>query len=930
MKNTDYKKLLPYLAALVVFVLLTIVYFKPVTEGYELRQADVINYKGMAKEIHDYRRIYGEEPLWTNSMFGGMPAYQIDVQNNTNLLVKIDRLLQVGFPGVIGYFFLMFIGFYVLMLCMKVDPWLGLIGAAAYAFSSYFIIIVEAGHNTKVHALAYAPAVLGSFLLLLRGRMWLGAALFTLFMGLQLMSNHVQITYYLFLVLLIVGIGELIAVFLDKKSLPAFFTRVGLLFIGATLSVMASSSNLWNTYEYGKDTTRGPSELTIGGDGVITVADKGLDKSYITDWSYGVEESWSFVFPGANGPGSGYIGSEKSFATTKTIKPEVKAYINDRAMTSQQTQGREGFMINSYWGDQPFTSGPTYMGALVVFLFVLAFVYVKDRLKWAILIASVLVLFLGWGRNFMGFTEFFIDYFPGYNKFRSVSMILTMLELMMPLMAMLFIREMIVNREEIRMDKKKFLISGGVTFGILLLVTLSPSTFISFLSQNDLAAFASDMNPIIGDVKDQLVDYRIEQFRSDAWRSLGFIAAGMLVIYLYVFSQLPKSAMLLVVGILIFADLYTFDLRYLNNEKVNGQYKSWQKAGEYPYMPGQADMSILEKEASSNPELMKKVQSEMSNVKVEGKGRDLQLAQIIEGAFPALNFNTNYRVLELGDPFNSSSVAYFHKSIGGYHGAKLKRYQELIEFAIRKEHNMAYGVFMQMVQNQVSPEQMAQMLPMTGLFERTHVLNMLNMKYLVLDQSLPAALNPKAKGPAWFARHVRLVDNANAEVMAVANVEPAETLKTVRNGKEMDSVVFRMLNHQIEDSVVVDVRFADKIKNLNPVHDTLSYVSMTSYLPNHIVYKTSNANDGFVVFSEIYYDKGWKATIDGQPADYVRVNYVLRGMDVPKGEHTIEFHFEPDSYRSMKKVNLAGNLLLLLAVAFFGYMEYKNSRKKAA
>lgn len=929
MKNIDFKKYLPYIAVLVVFVTLTLTYFSPITDGYELRQADVINYKGMAKEIHDFRRMYGEEPLWTNSMFGGMPAYQIDVQNDTNLLVKIDRILQLGFPGVIGYFFLLFIGFYVLMLCMKVDPWLGLIGAAAYAFSSYFIIIVEAGHNTKVHALAYAPAVLGSFLLLLRGRMWLGASLFTLFLGLQLMSNHVQITYYLFMVLLVIGIGELISTILDKKSLPAFFTRTGLMAIGGALAIMASSSNLWNTYEYGKDTTRGASELTIGGDGVITVADKGLDKTYITDWSYGIQESWSFVFPSANGPGSGYIGSDKEFSTTKAIKPEVKGFIQERAMASQQSQGRDGFMVNRYWGNQPFTSGPTYMGALIVFLFVLSFVYVKDRLKWAILIASVLVILLGWGRNLMGFTEFFIDNFPGYNKFRSVSMILTMLELMMPFMAVLFIKELMENREEIRADKKKFLIAGGSVFGLLLLVTMVPTAFISFLSAEDVAAFARDQNLLIGDLKKQLVDYRVEVFRADAWRSLGFIAAGFAVIYFYLFSTLSKGLMLGVIGILVVADLFTFDRRYLNNDKQSGEYISWQKAGAFPYMPQQADMSILEAEASANPGLMTKIQTEMSNVKAEGSDRDLQLKQVIEGAFPALNFNTNYRVLQLGDPFNSSSVAFFHKSVGGYHGAKLKRYQELIEFAIRKEHNMAYGVFMQMVQNNIPVEQLGQMLPATGVFGRTHVLNMLNTKYLILDGSLPAAQNPKAKGPAWFARHVRVVDNANAEVMAVANVEPAETLKVTRNGKELDSVAFRMTNFNIEDSVIMDVRFADKAKNLTPAHDTLSFITMESYLPNHIVYKTKNANDGFAVFSEIYYDKGWKATIDGQPAEYVRVNYILRGMDVPKGEHTIEFHFEPDSYRSMKKVNLAGNLLLLLAVAAFGYLEYRNSKKAA-
>lgn len=921
MKNIDFKKFLPYLAALVVFVALTLSYFSPITKGYELRQADVINYKGMAKEIHDYRKTYGDEPLWTNSMFGGMPAYQIDVYNNTNLLHEVDRALQLWFPGVVGYFLLLFLGFYILMLCMKVDPWLAIIGAVAYAFSSYFIIIVEAGHNTKVHALAYAPAVLGGFIMLLRGNMWLGAAIFTLFFGLELQSNHVQITYYLFILLLIVGIGELVNTIVEKKNLMQFFTRSGFLVIGAALGIMASSSNLWNTYEYGKDTTRGPSELTISGDGIISQADQGLDKAYITDWSYGIAESWSFVFPSANGPSSGFIGNEEAFAKTKAISSGNKGLIRSLA--------EQGAPINSYWGNQPFTSGPTYMGALVVFLFVLSFVFVKDKLKWAILAASVLALFLGWGRNFMGFTEFFIDHFPGYNKFRSVSMIITMIELTMPFMAILFIKELIEDKDRFVREKKKFLIAAGSVFGVLLLVVAVPSSFISFLSENDMRLFGSPMAMQLGDLQEELVAYRMELFRGDAFRSLGIILLGFALIYFYIYNNLPKSVMLIGIGVIITADLYSFDRRYLNDEKQGSEYISWQKAGEYPYMPSNGDISILNQEVTNNPELMKKIQTEMQSVQAE-KGKDLQVAQMIEGAFPALNFNSNYRVLGVGDPFNSSAISYFHKSVGGYHGAKLKRYQELIEFGIRREHNMCYGLLNQMLKNNVPVEQLSTIFPSTGIFERTHLLNMLNAKYIVLNPGIPAAVNPKAKGPAWFASNVRFVNDANEEVMAVSNVVPAETLQVVHEGKQVDSVAFKITNFAIEDSVIADVRFKDKVKFSNVVPDSNATVQLESYLPNHLVYKTKNSQDGFVVFSEIYYNKGWKATIDGQPADYVRVNYILRGMDVPKGDHVIEFTFEPDNFKSMKKINLAGNLMLLIAVALFGYMEFRRSRKTAA
>lgn len=929
MKNIDFKKWLPYLAAIVLFAGLTLSYFKPITDGYELRQADVINYKGMAKEIQDFRKIYGQEPLWTNSMFGGMPAYQIDVQNSSNILLKIDRVLQLGFPGVIGYFFLMFIGFYILMLCMNVDPWLAIVGAVAYAFSSYFMIIVEAGHNTKVHALAYAPAVLGGFLLLMRGRIWLGAAVFTFFLALQLLSNHVQITYYLFLLLFIIGVGEFIKLIKEKGVILNFAMRTGLVGLAGTLAVMASSSNLWNTYEYGKDTTRGASELTISADGKMGSADKGLDKDYITGWSYGIDESWTFVFPSAKGAGSGYILSDKDFQDSKKVKPQVKAFIQEKAMESQQSQGRSGFMVNRYWGDQPFTSGPTYMGALVVFLFVLSFVFVTDPLKWAVLIASVLFLMLGWGRNLMGFTEFFIENFPGYNKFRSVSMIISMIELVMPFMAILFVKEVITKREEMKAKTKKFLLASGITGGFLLLVVLVPQSFISFLSESDLTAFANERNPIVSDLQSQLVDYRVGVFRADALRSLGFILAGFLLLYFYITKSFSRNLLVAGLGVLIIADLYSFDRRYLNNEKENGQYISWQKKGDYPYYPTEADMSVLQQEATADPSLMTKVQQEMSNVKVE-KGQNLELAQIVDGAFPALNFASNYRVLELGDPFNSSRTSYFHKSVGGYHGAKMKRYQELIEFAIRREHNMAYGFLMQVAQNNVPANQIPSVLMMSGLFERTHVLNMLNTKYLILDSSIPAALNPKARGAAWFARNVRFVESANEEVLAVANLEPAETLQVARNGKTIDSVTFRNTNYTIEDSVLVDRRFAEKIKNQDPGFDSMAFVKVESYLPNQIIYKSNSSEDGFVVFSEIYYDKGWTAYLDGTPVDYVRVNYILRGMDVPKGEHTIEFKFEPAGYYSMKSINLTGNLLVLLFVGLFVFLEFRKPKKAIA
>jgi hypothetical protein len=929
MKNFDFKKLLPYAAALIVFAALTLSYFKPITDGYELRQVDVNNYKGMAKEIHDFRAMYGTDPLWTNSMFGGMPAYQIDVKNETNFLLTFDRFLQAGFPGVVGYFFLLFIGFFILLLCMKVDPWLAAIGATAYAFSSYFIIIVEAGHNTKVHALAYAPAVLGAFLMLLRGKMWLGAALFTFFMGLQLMSNHVQITYYLFMLMFIIGIGEFITVLMRKEGLMPFFTRTGFMIIGVGLAVMANSSNLWNTYEYGKDTTRGPSELTITPDGKPMEAEKGLDLEYMTQWSYGIDESWSFVFPSAKGGNSRFIGDlqDKNFKSTKALSPQNKNLIIQLAQMSQSSGGREGYVFNGYWGDQPFTSGPTYMGALIVFLFVLAFVFVKDPMKWAILIGCLIFLMLGWGKNYLGFTEFFANYFPGYNKFRSVSMILVLLELAMPFMAILFIKELVEDRERFVREKKKFLIASAATFGVLLLVYAMPNTFIEFMSLEDKNFFAAFGAQFSG-LENEILDYRISVFRGDAMRSLGIIAAGFALIYLFVVGTLNKYIMYGGIGVIVIGDLYSFDRRFLNEEKYEGEYISWQKKGAYPYTPDYGDFDVFQRETQADPLLMKKVQDALTGLDIQGLSQqDAQLKQLNEAAFPTLNFNTNYRVLELTDPFNSSRIAYFHKSVGGYHGAKLKRYQELIEFAISRESEMIRNVFGRLMQDtslnqQVLPDVMASI----GLFDRTPVLNMLNTKYIKLHPKLPrVAQNPKAAGPAWFAKGVRMVNNANEEILAVANLQFGPEEKSP-SGEILPKPV--MTNRNIVDTVIVDKRFA--VKNIAPVIDSSAYIRMKSYQPNLLVYECNNQNDGFAVFSEIYYDKGWKATIDGNPAEIVRVNYVLRGLDMPKGKHTVEFRFEPDNYKSMQTVSLMGNLLLLAAVAGFGYMAYRSSRPKKA
>lgn len=929
MKDFNYKKYLPYALAVAIFAVLTLMYFAPITEGYELRQDDLDNYKGMSKEIHDYRKFYDQDPLWTNSMFGGMPAYQIDVQHKGNILRTIDRILQLGFPGVIGYFFLLFIGFYILMLCLKVDPWLAVVGSIAYAFSTFFILIVWIGHNTQVHALAYMPAVLGGFILTLRGRMFQGAAVFTFFFALELFSNHVQVTYYLFIVLLTVGITEFVLLLINKGNILQFLLRTGLIVAGVGVGVFANSGNLWNTYEYGMDTTRGPSELHIAGDGKVAAPDAALDPEYITRWSYGRDETWNLIFPNAKGGNGGFIGNMEEFKAPGTISPANKQQIINEAIQYQETRGQQGHLFSKYWGNQPGTGGPTYIGAAVVFLFVLSFVFVNDKLKWGILAVSVLAILLAWGHNLMGFTEFFIDHFPGYGKFRSVTMILVIVQMTMPLMAVLLVKEIVQNPDTFKQQEKKFLMASGITFGILLVVTLLPGLFMDFLSQSDMSYFNNSNLPDAAGMKNEIISFRESIFRADAMRSLFIIALTFLALFAFIKNWINKNIAVAGLAVIVFADLYLVDRGYLNNDQEKGQYVYWVKSGTYPFMPGNADIDILQSEMQLNPDIMK--DAEQFRMKVEKKKTttDQQIAELIEAVFPALNFNTDYRVLEIGDPFNSSATSYFHKSIGGYHGAKLKRYQELIEFAIQREHNRVVGMVQQMMQSGVPAEKLTAVYAMTGAAQQTQVLNMLNTRYIIVNSQLPALPNPGAAGSAWFAKSVRWADNADQEILAVANLRVTDTVERETEGKKARYAEFEYTQHNIVDTVIIDKRFEANVQAFTSP-DSAAFIRQTFYSPRQLTYETNNSKDGFAVFSEIYYNKGWKAKIDGQPAEHVRVNYVLRGMNIPAGTHQVEFVFEPDSFKTMETVNMLGNILVLLLVGALLYLDYRKNKSVAA
>ncbi|PKP27828.1 MAG: hypothetical protein CVU06_00885 [Bacteroidetes bacterium HGW-Bacteroidetes-22] len=747
MEKRPLTRLIPVITAIIVFLAVTLIYFAPLLEGKKIQQGDIRNWTGMSKEIVDFRAKTGEEPLWTNSMFGGMPAYQISTQYPDNLMKNVDSVLRLGLPGPAGLLFISFLGFFILLLVLKADPWTALVGALAYGFSSYFFIILEAGHNSKAHAMAYMAPVLAGVILTYRGKYLSGGVLTALAASLQLTANHLQITYYLLLVLLIVAAGLKFVAF-KEKQLPTFFKATGVLAAAALLAVLPSITNLWVTWEYGKESTRGKSELTINEKNQTA----GLDKDYVTQWSYGVGETWSLLIPNIKGGASDALGNHEE--ALGKADPQMRQYVAQS---------------NAYWGDQPFTSGPVYVGAIVIFLFVLGLIIVNGALKWALLIVTMLSIMLAWGHNFMPLSDFFLDYVPGYNKFRAVSMTLVMAELCIPILAFLALSQ-IANGKTIFKDlRKPLFIALGITAGIALLFALIPTAFFDFLSAQEIIQYA-EMKTKGGDAATQVSVFtnsleavRISIFKADAIRSFLFILLAGSVIFAWSYMKLHRAFLFIALALLVITDMYTINRRYLNE-------KDFVKASlvDKPFVPTNADKLIM---------------------------RDV---------------DPNFRVLNLAaNTFNDASTSYFHKSIGGYHGAKLERYQELIDHQISK-NNMS-------------------------------VLNMLNTKYFIIpnDKRQPEVqINMAALGNAWFVDSCKMVDNANQEMEALSNFNPKTT-------------------------AIVDKRFTDLLKGFAPAADSLSVISLQSYAPNHLVYRSNAVTDRLTVFSEIYYSHGWNAYIDG-------------------------------------------------------------------
>ena len=539
----DFKKLIPHLVALTIFVGISVVYFYPVIQGYKLKQGDIKQHKGMSQELRDHKAEFDEEPLWIGNMFAGMPAYQVStVRYSGNILSPIQTILELGFSYPIGLLILYMIGFYILLLSLKIDPWVSIIGSVAFALSSYFIVIMEAGHTSKGFALACMAPVLGGIISILRGRIWLGLLITSIFMGLELYANHLQITYYLIIPILVVGIVEMIGQ-IKSGNTKQFLSRALLVFAAVLVGVLPNLGNILTTYEYSKASTRSPSELTINPDGSSNKnnVSTGLDKDYITRWSYGIEETFTLLIPNAKGGKTGAIlANEEEVDRLRRKDPQFFNFMVNQYQKNQ-------FVVNTYWGNQPFTSGPVYAGSVICLLAFLALFFIKDRLIIGLALATLITIMLSWGKNFMGLTDFFIDYIPLYNKFRAVSMILVIAELILPLMAMLFLYKLIKDKDEIAKQKKKFFIVLGVFVGILFVFWLSPDTFFTFLSDSEKNHLNTQIQQNSQQAQqlyagfDSIVDYRVEVFRNSILSILKFILIASALMILFVLNKINNG-----------------------------------------------------------------------------------------------------------------------------------------------------------------------------------------------------------------------------------------------------------------------------------------------------------------------------------------------------------------------------------------------------
>ena len=901
MAKISLKSFVPYLTAILLFVAIAVVYFYPILQGYRVKTTDITQHKGMSQELKSHRDTFDEEPLWIGNMFAGMPAYQVStVRYDGNILDYLFKGMTLGFPYPIGLLIVYMIGFYILLLCLRINPWLAIVGAIAFAFSTYFIIIIEAGHTSKAFAIAYMPPLLGGIISILRGRLLIGSLLTAVFMGLELYSNHLQITYYLMFLVFILVLVEMIDQ-IKAGHASQFFKRSAVLALAVFLGVLTNLGNLILTYEYSKFSTRSPSELTINPDGSSNeeVKSTGLDKDYILRWSYGLQESFSLIIPKVKGGASGAIISDTE--EVERLRREDPAFFN--FMVDQYQKDR--YIVNDYWGNQPFTSGPVYLGIVVCFLAFLAFFYVKDNLVIGLGLAALLALMLSWGKNLMPLSEFFIDHVPMYNKFRAVSMILVIVELVIPLLAILFLNRLLVDTQEVKKHKKRFFILSGSFTALFLLFYVTPDLFFDFLSQKDLDQMKKLVNANPNQASQTYLNFekiesiRIEGFRADILSVMKYLILCILAIYLFLIDKVKRKALIGIIGALVLVDLWIVNKEFINNEEKTGasrtssdRFLKYEKLEEQlaPHSASTVDYGILQTEMQENPKLKQKIKD--AEAALKRKDRRPSKSKIEKARFTTLMRNSHYRVLNTTMKLDEDAkTAYFHKTLGGYHGAKMKKYQELIDFELGVEHYQLRQAFAQGGKALVQ-----QMLP------QMNTTNMLNAKYIMgmeksSDRMVESLMrNPYALGNAWFVDDYKIVNSADEEIMELRNIDPAKRA-IIRNDYQQELKDFKKGQGEIK---------------------------LLTYLPNELVYEYETSNNALAVFSEIYYDKGWKAFIDGEEIPFFPVNYTLRGMVIPQGSGNITFRFEPDSYQFAKISTWMSSVFILLLILFVGYRKYSD------
>jgi len=885
-------KALPHAVAVIVFAIISVTFFSLIGDEYALKQSDIQHIMGMGKEINDYRMMHnGEEALWSDNMFGGMPAYQTGVRYPSNVFSYIEPALKLGLNGAIGTLFMCMLGFYIFCLCVRVNPWLGIAAAVSFGLSTINILYLGAGHTSKVNAIGYMAPILGGLLLAFRGKWVLGSAVFALFMTLHLRANHLQMTYYLMMLLGAVALAEVIRLVIKKQLVYALKTS-GLLLAATIMAVLSNAGNLMTTYEYSKLTTRGKSELTMTKDGAAKESSdsQGLKTDYILEYNMAPGEPWSMVIPNAKG-GSSMV----SLADNKEALQQA-----DRK-TREQLKG-----FPQYWGEQGASAGAFYFGAAMMFLFVLALIFIKDNIKWPFLILSILAIFLAM-KNMHGLNDFFIHKFPMYNKFRDTKMMLVLIQIMAPALGVLFIDQLIKSEITPKLRKSLWIGTGALLF-IFILVMASPNMTGPFISSAEVEYLdnartqykgQADTLSMIDSIEDSLVDTRHFIFRQDAQRSLLWILVAVVLVVMASLKKLNVYVAASVLSIVFAIDMWSVSSRYMNESKVKNpqtgkqEYRHYAKIDDMaiPYSPDQCDLFILEKEkenVANFDEIKGQLLNEMLANKPYSQVKDKKKLEDA-AAFGALGLNTDYRVL-LANPavFSEASMPYFHKSIGGYHAAKLKIYQEVIDFYLQDEIAALNQALQTRSRDTVD----------TAL-QNLQVLNMLNTRYIKYAGEAPPLDNSmNAFGNAWFAKDIQFMPTADAEMAALATAD-------------------------LRNTTLVRDSFKGVVKPTQGLDSTASVV-LTNYGTKRLTFSSKSNVDAPVIFSEIYYPEGWVCRIDGNEVPVFKANYILRGVQVPAGEHQIEWSFEPTSYSKGATINYIGSISILAFVLLIFGINLKN------